>query len=456
VRDEERTVENHGVSDIPRSGVHRTAKLASLPLGVAGRAAAGWGRRLVGGDGEEISAQLSARGAEQLFAVLGELKGGAMKFGQALSIFEAAVPDELAEPYREALTRLQSSAPPMPASDVHRVLAEQLGRNWRERFADFDDRPTAAASIGQVHRAVWHDGRDVAVKVQYPGADEALLADLRQLSRFSRLLQPLVPGMEVKPLIAELRDRMTEELDYRDEADNQRAFAAAFADDPEIKVPRVVASAPKAVISEWVTGTPLSEIIRNGDQATRDEAGRLLSEFHYSSPPRTGLLHADPHPGNFQLMPDGRLAVIDFGAVARLPDGSPMVLQRMTRMALRGESEQLMELLSTEGFVRPGMRLDPEEVLSYLAPFAEPLRTERFRFSRRWLQRQAERVGDVRSRDFRTGRALNLPPQHLLIHRVTFGTLGVMCQLGAEVALRGIVGRWQPTITDGTDPDPAH
>ena len=456
MRDEERTVENHGVSDIPRSGVHRTAKLASLPLGVAGRAAAGWGRRLVGGDGEEISAQLSARGAEQLFAVLGELKGGAMKFGQALSIFEAAVPDELAEPYREALTRLQSSAPPMPASDVHRVLAEQLGRNWRERFADFDDRPTAAASIGQVHRAVWHDGRDVAVKVQYPGADEALLADLRQLSRFSRLLQPLVPGMEVKPLIAELRDRMTEELDYRDEADNQRAFAAAFADDPEIKVPRVVASAPKAVISEWVTGTPLSEIIRNGDQATRDEAGRLLSEFHYSSPPRTGLLHADPHPGNFQLMPDGRLAVIDFGAVARLPDGSPMVLQRMTRMALRGESEQLMELLSTEGFVRPGMRLDPEEVLAYLAPFAEPLRTERFRFSRRWLQRQAERVGDVRSRDFRTGRALNLPPQHLLIHRVTFGTLGVMCQLGAEVALRGIVGRWQPTITDGTDPDPAH
>src|SRR5882757_7087625 len=400
--------------------------MASLPLGAAGRAAAGWGRRLAGADGEEISAQLSARSAEQLFAVLGELKGGAMKFGQALSIFEAAVPDELAEPYREALTKLQSSAPPMPARDVHRVLAEQLGRGWRERFADFDDEPIAAASIGQVHRAVWHDGRDVAVKVQYPGADEALLADLRQLSRFSRILQPLVPGMEIKPLIAELRDRMAEELDYRDEADNQRAFAEAFAGDPEIKVPRVVASSPKTVISEWITGRPLSSIIRDGDQPTRDEAGRLLSEFHYASPPRTGLLHAD----------------------------SPMVLQRMTRLALLGDSEQLMELLRSEGFVRAGMQLDPDEVLAYLGPFAEPLHTERFRFSRRWLQRQAERVGDLRSPDFRTGRALNLPPQHLLIHRVTFGTLGVMCQLGAEVPLRGIVSHWQPVITEGSDPEP--
>jgi predicted unusual protein kinase regulating ubiquinone biosynthesis (AarF/ABC1/UbiB family) len=441
------------VSEIPRGGVHRTAKLASLPLGVAGRAAAGWGRRLVGGDGDEIAARLSARSAEQLFAVLGELKGGAMKFGQALSIFEAAIPDELAEPYRDALTRLQSAAPPMPARDVHRVLAEQLGRGWRRRFAEFDDEPTAAASIGQVHRAVWHDGREVAVKVQYPGADEALLADLRQLSRFTRLIQPLVPGMEIKPLIAELRDRMIEELDYRDEADNQRAFAAAFADDPEIRVPRVVASAPKTVVSEWIIGVPMSEIIRSGDQTTRDESGRLLAEFHYASPPRAGLLHADPHPGNFQLMPDGRLAVIDFGAVARLPDGSPMVLQLMTRMALLGESERLMELLRTEGFIRSGMRLDPDGVLSYLAPFAEPLRSERFRFSRRWLQRQAERVGDMRSPDFRTGRALNLPARHLLIHRVTFGTLAVLCQLGAEVPLRGIVARWQPSSIEDPEPD---
>jgi predicted unusual protein kinase regulating ubiquinone biosynthesis (AarF/ABC1/UbiB family) len=438
------------VSEIPRSGVQRTAKLASFPLGVAGRAAAGWGRRMAGGDREEISAQLAAKSAEQLFAVLGELKGGAMKFGQALSIFEAAVPPELAGPYRDALTKLQAAAPPMPAKDVHRVLAEQLGRNWRDRFAEFNDVPAAAASIGQVHRAVWHDGREVAVKVQYPGADEALRADLRQLGRISRVLQPLVPGVEVKPLIAELQMRMDEELDYRDEADNQRAFAKAFSGDPEILIPRVVASAPKTIISEWVTGTPVSTIIRDGDQATRDEVGRLLATFHYAAPPRAGLLHADPHPGNFQLAPDGRLIVIDYGAVAKLPDGTPQVLEDMTAMALRGESAGLVERMRAEGFIRPGMRLDPDDVLAYLMPFAEPLRTESFTFTRKWLQLQAERVGDLRSPDFRTGRALNLPPEHLLIHRVTFGSIGVLCQLGATVALREIVGRWQPAILAAT------
>ncbi len=438
------------MSEIPRGGMQRTAKLASLPLGVAGRATAGWGRRLTGGDSEQISAQLAAKSAEQLFAVLGELKGGAMKFGQALSIFEAAIPSELAGPYRDALTKLQSSAPPMPSREVHRVLAEQLGRGWRERFADFDDQPAAAASIGQVHKAVWRDGREVAVKVQYPGADEALRADLRQLSRFSRLIQPLVPGLEVKPLIAELRERMTEELDYRDEADNQRAFAKAFAGDPEILIPRVVASSPKTIVSEWVTGTPLSQLIREGDQPTRNEVGRLLAEFHYAAPPRCGLLHADPHPGNFQLTADGRLIVIDFGAVARLPDGTPKVLEDMTAMALRGESEALVERMRVEGFIRPGTRLAPEDVLAYLTPFAEPLRTRTFQFSRRWLQHQAERVGDLRGPDFRTGRALNLPPEHLLIHRVTFGSLAVLCQLGAEVPLREIVGRWQPSILQGS------
>jgi predicted unusual protein kinase regulating ubiquinone biosynthesis (AarF/ABC1/UbiB family) len=439
------------VTDIPRRTAARTAKLASLPLGVAGRAAAGWGRRLAGGDGEEISAQLMAKSAEQLFAVLGELKGGAMKFGQALSVFEAAIPDEYAAPFRESLVKLQSAAPPMPASDVHRMLAEQFGRGWRERFREFDETPAAAASIGQVHRAVWRDGRDVAVKVQYPGAEEALRSDLRQLSRMSRLIQPLVPGLEIKPLIAELRERMEEELDYRDEAASQRIFAAAYDGDDTVKVPRVVASAPRAMVTEWVTGRRLSDVISSGTQPERDRAAALLAEFHYSAPARVGLLHADPHPGNFQVLDDGRLMVLDYGAVARLPDGLPRPLSIMVRLALEDKPAQLLQLLRDNGFLREGSALAAEEAIGYLAPFTEPLRSEIFRFNRRWLQRQAERVGDLRRPEFRTGRELNLPPQYLLVHRVTMGTLGVLCQLDADVPLRGIVQHWQPWIFDAED-----
>ncbi len=434
------------MTDIPRRTAARTAKLASLPLGMAGRAAAGWGRRLAGGDGEQISAQLMARSAEQLFAVLGELKGGAMKFGQALSVFEAAIPEEYAAPFRESLVKLQTAAPPMPTSELRRMLAEQFGSRWRERFAEFDELPAAAASIGQVHRAVWHDGRDVAVKVQYPGAEEALRSDLRQLSRMTRLMQPLAPGLELKPLIAELRDRMEEELDYRDEAASQRVFAEAFDGDDLVKVPRVVASAPKAMVSEWVSGRKLSDVIRSGTREERDGAAALLAEFLYSSPGRVGLLHADPHPGNFQIMPDGRLLVLDYGAVARLPDGLPRPLSLMVRLALEDRPADLLDLLRNEGFVLPGADLGAEEVLAYLSPFTEPLRAESFRFDRAWLQKQAERMGDLRSPQFRTGRELNLPPQYLLIHRVTMGTLGVLCQLDADVSIRGIVRRWQPWI----------
>jgi predicted unusual protein kinase regulating ubiquinone biosynthesis (AarF/ABC1/UbiB family) len=436
------------VSEIPRKAVQRTAKLATLPIGVAGRVVGGWGKRLTGMSSQEVNAEVTAKTAEQVFAVLGQLKGGAMKFGQALSVFEAAVPEELAAPYREALTKLQTAAPPMPARTVHRVLAEQLGSAWAKRFTEFDDEPAASASIGQVHRAVWHDGREVAVKVQYPGADEALNADLKQLLRFSRLVQAIMPGTEVKPLLEELRDRMVEELDYRTEADNQRAFAKAFDGDDHVLVPKVVASSPKVMVTEWIDGTPLATIIREGTQAQRDLAGQRLSEFHFSAPSRSGLLHADPHPGNFLLGDDGRLRAIDFGACARLPDGLPKTLGHMTRLALDRRSDDLLDLLRREHFIRPGTELLGEDVLNYLGPFVEPLRTERFKFTRKWLQGQAERVGDLRKPDSRTGRSLNLPPQYLLIHRVTLGATGILCQLDAEVAARSIVARWQPGFDD--------
>src|SRR5581483_4292152 len=169
-REAGRVRDNMKVNDVPRNPVARAAKMARLPIGLAGRTAVGVGKRLGGRPAERVAQEIQQRTADQIFRVLGELKGGAMKLGQALSIFEAAMPPEIAGPYRATLTRLQESAPPLPASTVHRVLAEDLGEDWRSSFASFSDTPAAAASIGQVHKAVWRDGRDVAVKIQYRAA----------------------------------------------------------------------------------------------------------------------------------------------------------------------------------------------------------------------------------------------------------------------------------------------
>ncbi|MCF3102797.1 AarF/ABC1/UbiB kinase family protein [Streptomyces roseoverticillatus] len=441
------------MSDLPRKAVTRTAKLAALPLGFAGRTALGLGKRIGGRPAELIATELQQRTAEQLFATLGQLKGGAMKLGQALSVFESALPEQIAGPYRAALTKLQEAAPPMPVKTVHAALAERLGEDWRELFEEFDDRPAAAASIGQVHRAVWHDGRKVAVKVQYPGAGEALLSDLTQLGRFARLLGPLVPGMDIKPLISELKDRVSEELDYVLEARAQSAHAEEFAGDPDVIVPQVVHQSDQVLVTEWLEGLPLSEVIAEGTQEQRDRAGQLLARFLFSGAARTGLLHADPHPGNFRLLtgddPDGppekwRLGVLDFGTVDRLPQGLPPEIGTALRLTLDGEAEAVHELLRDEGFVKPEIELDPGAVLDYLLPIIEPAQAAEFTFTRGWMRAQATRIADPRSPAYQLARQLNLPPAYLLIHRVTMSTIGVLCQLGATVRLRDEMEAWVP------------
>jgi predicted unusual protein kinase regulating ubiquinone biosynthesis (AarF/ABC1/UbiB family) len=439
------------MTDIPRRAVSRTARLAALPLGFAGRAALGLGKRVTGMAAEVVSADVQRRTAEHLFSVLGQLKGGAMKFGQALSVFEAALPEELAGPYRAALTRLQEAAPPLPAASVHKVLAAELGADWRRHFAEFDDAPAAAASIGQVHRAEWKQGQaavPVAVKIQYPGAGPALLADLGQLSRLSGLFKVIQPGLDIKPLLAELRARITEELDYELEAQAQRDFAEAYAEDPEIFVPPVLASAPRVLVTSWVDGDPLSRIIASGTEEERDLAGLRLATLHFSAPARAGLLHADPHPGNFRMLPDGRLGVLDFGAVARLPEGHPKPIGRLTRLALEGDAEGVLEGLRGEGFIKPDLEIDADAVLRYLRPMLDPIAEPEFRFTRAWLRAEATRLASPKSPAFQLGKHLNLPPSYLLIHRVTLGSIGVLCQLSAKAPYRSVVEQWLPGFAD--------
>ena len=428
------------MTDLPRNAVTRAAKLATLPAGIAGRAAWGLGKRLGGKPAEAVAAEMQARTAEQLFKVLGELKGGAMKFGQALSVFESALPEEMAAPYRAMLTKLQDSAPPLPAETVHKVLAQELGPRWRRSFLEFDDVPVAAASIGQVHRGVWRDGREVAVKIQYPGAGKALISDLNQISRVARVATVWIPGIEIGPILDELKSRMSEELDYNLEARSQAKFAKGFDGDPHFAIPKVVKNSEHVIISEWQEGRPLSQVIADGTVEERDVAASLYMEFLLEGPDRVGLLHADPHQGNYRITPDGRLGVIDFGAVNRLPHGLPPEMGTFLSMALEGDAQGTLDGLRGIGFVRQGIDLDAERLLEYLAPFVDPLRTDRFRFSREWIREVFAYINDPRRPNYSVGMKLNLPAEYLLIHRVWIGGIGVLCQLGGEVEGRKIVG----------------
>ena len=441
------------MSGLPRHAVTRSARLARLPVGFAGRTALGTGKRLGGRSSELVNQEIQRRTAAQVFRVLGELKGGAMKLGQALSVFEAALPPEIAEPYRATLTRLQESAPPLPAQSMHQVLAGDMGEQWRASFAEFGDEPAAAASIGQVHRAVWHDGRQVAVKIQYPGAGRALISDFSQLSRFARLFGGLMPGLDVKPLLAELRDRVAEELDYRREAAAQQAFAACYAGDPDVCVPGVVWVSDHVLVSEWLDGVPLASVIAGGTAAQRDRAGIMMIRFLFSGPARVGLLHADPHPGNFRLLGDGRLGVLDFGAVDRLPDGFPPIFGRVLRlMHDGGDLAKLEDEFRSHGYLRDGVSVDLAALRAFLAPLAEPSRAESFRFSREWLRTETVRASALRSSSVL--RRLNLPPSYVLIHRVLASGLGVLCQLECEAPFRAEVLRWMPGYADPAEAAP--
>ncbi len=429
---------------LARSAIRRGARLASLPLGFAGRATLGLGRRIGGAPAEQVNDQLQQRAAEQLFRVLGDLKGGAMKFGQALSLFESMLPEDVAAPYRDQLARLQDSAPPMPTSRVHAVLARELGPDWRSRFTELSPLPAAAASIGQVHRGVWADGRSVAVKVQYPGADAALRSDLRQIGRASKMFAPLVGGMDVGPLVDEMTARVSEELDYTLEAAAQQQAAEGFRGSDEFVVPEVLAATSKVMVSEWMDGVPLSSAVDRPDPERNAIALRYV-RFLFAGPSMVGLLHADPHPGNFRITADGRLGVVDFGLVARLPDGLPSAMGRILRIAQRGNAREMAAELHAEGFVASDV--DAEELLEYLAPFVEPASVPEFHFTRDWMREQFVRVRDLRVSGG-VAMKLNLPPNYALIHRVWLGGLAVLAQLDAKAAFGGVLEEFLPDYAE--------
>ena len=293
------------------------------------------------------------------------------------------------------------------------------------------------------------DGTAVAVKVQYPGVREALVADVRTLSWVSRAAALVARGLALPPLVRELRDRLVEELDYEHEARTQERFRTAFAGDAEVVVPRVVRATSRVLVMTWLDGRSLAEVARTDAEAERARVAALYQRFLVSGPERAGLLHTDPHPGNFLVLPDGRLGVLDFGSSLQLPGGMPATFGRLLRALLSDDPEQVLARLREERFVRPGVHVEVDKLMDYMGPFSVPARTASFRFTREWLRSEFGRVNDPRNPDFAVALALDLPAEHLFTHRVWLGMVGVLCQLEAEVPVRPVLERWLPGFTAG-------
>ena len=418
---------------VPEAGLTRSMALAGVAIRAAGRGASARLLGFVHGDYEMRRQRARRSTAVDTRQTLGNLKGGALKAGQLLSTVESVFPQDPDNSWQEALTALQQDNPLLPFEQIEPVLADDLGEHWRTRFREFDETPVAAASIGQVYRATWLDGRPVAVKVQMPGVAEALAFDVRALSRVLQVSAVLAPGVAMPPLVQELRSRVLAELDYAREAEAQRVFAEEYRGDPDFVIADVLHGGRQVLVTEWLAGQPLAAVARGGSAGERDRAGLLYQRFFLQSPMRTGLLHTDPHPGNFRLTDDGRLGVLDFGSTMELPDGLPATFGSLISALTSEDADQAERSLREQGLLRRGTRRDVVKLMDYLAPFTEPARHEEFAFSREWLHQVFARAHDPRNPDFIVAMKLSLPAEQLFTHRVWLGIVGVLSGLQARV-----------------------
>lgn len=428
----------------PGRGLERSLRLSAMTGGILLRSVRGRVRILLGADAERVRGETSRANAAAVRGTLGHLKGGAQKAGQLVSTLDSLLPQDS---WREAMTSLQESAEPVGMAAMAPVIAAELGDDWRSTLADFSDEPVAAASLGQVYRATLRDGRQVAVKVQYPGVAQAVAADLTGLAWALRLAALVSPGMAAAPVAAELRQRITGELDYRAEASAQRAFVAAFDGDPDIVVPAVRYAGERILVTDWLAGEPLATFAETADQSSRDQIGTRFQRFALSGPARAGYLHADPHPGNFRVMADGRLGVLDFGAVVPMPGGLPESFGHLISAMRSDDPMAVRDRLQRAGLVRPGVELDVAALMDFLGPFSDPARHDVFAFSPEWLRGQFAREHDPRNPDYAVALKLTIPPEQLMTHRVWLGVVGMLSRLRARVEVRSELQRWLPGIS---------
>src|SRR5947207_4320874 len=356
---------------IPTSRVRRTARVGRAAAGQAVRQAGTHVANVARSD-EGASKALEKRhleAAQQIVSVRGTMKGAAMKLGQVMSFLDVGlVPEEYRDEFQRKLGELREAAPNVRFDDMRKVMEQEFEDPLEEVFASFEEEPIAAASIGQVYRAQLRDGRDVAVKVQYPGVAAAVRADMQNLGLILRLMKRMAPGLDVNALAEEVRLRIFEELDYELEAQNQRALARIFRGHPFIVVPDVFTrlSHERVVVTEFVEGVKFEEL-KTYPQEDRDRLGEIVFRFFLGCLYRHRQFSGDPHPGNFLLLEDGRVAFLDFGLFKRL-DAGPVELELAAQRAVvEGDAASLHRLLAESGFLPEPERVDPEHLLAFVA-----------------------------------------------------------------------------------------
>jgi predicted unusual protein kinase regulating ubiquinone biosynthesis (AarF/ABC1/UbiB family) len=422
---------------IPTSRIGRTAKFGGL--------VAGQGARWVGTNtanrfrsDEKADEKLGERAMEtanELVAQLGQMKGAAMKIGQVLSTIDfELIPEGQRDDFKAKLAELRDDAPRIEFSKMRKVLEADLGGSIKEHFATFDEEPIAAASIGQVYRATTHDGRDVAVKIQYPGVAEAVETDLRNANMLFPLVKRLAPGLDVKAIAGELKDRIGEELDYEIEAQHQRQVARAFRGHPFVVVPKVdtVMSTRRVLVSDFVEGVGFAEIAALGDEE-RDRYGEILYRFYFGLLEREHLACGDPHPGNVIFTPDGKVCFLDFGLMRKVPEAYLEGERKIGRALLAGDAEAVHRQLSVLGYL-PG---DPasfpvDEIFAQLSAAGTWYLTPGFvRITPDLVREVMESAGSPRSPYFDLMRRQTVPAEALLIRRMEGLLFAVLGELRA-------------------------
>jgi len=433
---------------IPKGRIRRSAKLGTT-LGAEATRFAGTKTANVARSDESADERLEARHLESALKIagtLGEMKGAAMKLGQLASFIDIEfLPEEYREIYQEQLAKLRTSAPSMPWEKVSKVLEEEYGEQpVGELFEEIEPVAFAAASIGQVHRARLRDGRAVAVKVQYPGVAEALESDLRNMGVIVRLAKALAPGLDPKAIAEEIRERVLEELDYEYEAQNQRSFSRAYRDHPFIYVPDVLTrlSRRRVLVTEYVDGLGF-EHIKELEKSDRDRFGEIVFRFSFGSIYHLQHFNADPHPGNYLLMEDGRVAFLDFGMTKRLDPEQIELEQRAVDAASRRDPEALRTALHELGFIDNPSKLDAERLMDHVLVVGGWYMEDReVEVSPQRVMKVIESTSDPRSEYYDLIRRESVPADELMGRRMETGVLAVLAQLRARRNWYRIVREW--------------